>query len=237
MSQIENKNTLFLIPVGLSETSTDWYLPQNVLKTIHSIHFFIVENAKSARQFIKFIQHPVPIQNIEIYELDKHDLDGQHSEIKALLKVNKMAGLMSEAGLPCIADPGTHVVKLAHELDIIVKPMTGPSSILLALISSGLNGQSFKFTGYIPSKPAERKVAIQKLESECIISTQLFIEAPYRNDHLMDDLCLVLKPETMLLLAIELTSENERIICKPAAWWRLNKFEIGKVPCLFGIGR
>ena len=234
---MENKNRLFLIPVGLSETDMDWYLPQNVLKTIHSIQSFIVENAKTARHFLKFIHHPDPIQTIEIYELNKHDLNGQYPEIKKLLQSNKMTGLMSEAGLPCIADPGTHIVKLAHELDIIVKPLTGPSSIILALIASGLNGQSFKFTGYVPSKPADRKTALQKLESESINVTQLFIEAPYRNDHLMGDLCLVLKPDTMLLLAIDITGENERIICKPAAWWKLNKFVIGKVPCIFGIGR
>lgn len=237
MDYSNDKNTLFLIPVGLSEVDFNWYLPINVLKIIHNLDYFIVENAKTARHFLKFVQHPVPIQKIEIYELDKHQPEIQKSEIESILKLNKDIGLMSEAGLPCIADPGTHVVKLAHQLDRTVKPLTGPSSIILALIASGLNGQSFKFTGYVSAKPQERKLALQKLESECQHSTQLFIEAPYRNDHLMTDLYGSLKPETMLLVAMDLTGMNERIICKPISWWKNNKMVIGKVPCLFGIGK
>ncbi len=231
------KNILFLIPVSLSETDYNWYLPSNVLKIIHSLDFFIVENAKSARHFLKSIAHPKPLQQIEIFELDKHDPDSQKKELGQLLKAHEKTGLMSEAGLPCIADPGTHVVKLAHALDIKVKPLTGPSSIILALISSGLNGQNFRFSGYISSKPAERKLAIQKLESECITSTQLLIEAPYRNDHLLKDLIDTLKPDTMLMVAIDITGNQEKIICKPVAWWKNNRLEIGKVPCIFGIGR
>lgn len=237
MVDTDYKNILFLIPVSLSETDCNWYLPSNVLKTIHSIDFFIVENAKSARHFLKSIAHPKPLQEIEIFELDKHDADSQKKELGQLLKSHDKTGLMSEAGLPCIADPGTHVVKLAHALDIRVKPLTGPSSIILALIASGLNGQNFKFSGYISSKPAERKMAIQKLESECLSCTQLLIEAPYRNDHLMNDLIDTLKADTMLVVAIDITGEHEKIISKPAIWWKNNKFEIGKVPCIFGIGR
>ncbi len=233
---MENKNTLFLVPVGLSETSFDWYLPHNVLKTIHSLNHFIAENAKTARHFLKFIQHPTPIQNIEIFELNKHDAASQMGELKTLLQINKTIGLMSEAGLPCIADPGTQIVKLAHEMDIKVRPLTGPSSILLALVASGLSGQNFKFTGYIPSKPIERKSMLQKMEMESALTTQLFIETPYRNDALLNDLCAILKPQTMLLIAINLTDESENITCKPISWWRVHKQTIGKVPCLFGIG-
>lgn len=234
---MKDKNTLFLVPVGLSDTSIDWYLPHNVLKTIHSINHFIVENAKTARHFLKFINHPSPIQTIEIYELDKHDLQGQIADLKTILNSQNPIGLMSEAGLPCIADPGTHVVKIAHELDMRVRPLTGPSSILLALIASGLNGQNFKFIGYIPAKGFDKKQILQQMENEANNTTQLFIEAPYRNDQLLNELCQTLKPSTMLMLAINLTSEDEKIICKPISWWKQNKFEIGKIPCLFGIGK
>ncbi len=234
---MKDKNTLFLIPVGLSDTSIDWYLPHNVLKTIHSINQFIVENAKTARHFLKFIKHPNPIQTIEIYELDKHNLTGQLNEIKTLLNANQSVGLMSEAGLPCIADPGTHIVKLAHEIDMRVKPLTGPSSILLALMASGFNGQNFKFVGYIPAKGLEKKQILLQMENESAHTTQLFIEAPYRNDQLLGDLCEILDPSTMLMLAINLTAEDEKIISKPISWWKQNRMEIGKVPCLFGMGK
>ena len=234
---MKDKNTLFLVPVGLSDTSIDWYLPHNVLETIHSITHFIVENAKTARHFLKFINHPTPLQSIEIYELDKHDLSAQISDLKTFLGGYSRIGLMSEAGLPCIADPGTHVVKLAHEMNMQVKPLTGPSSILLALIASGFNGQSFKFLGYIPTKGLDKKTVLQQLENESNLTTQLFIEAPYRNDQLLTDLCQILKPTTMLMLAIDLTGENENIISKPIGWWKQNKFVIGKVPCLFALGK
>ena len=207
---MKDKNTLFLVPVGLSDTSIDWYLPHNVLETIHSINHFIVENAKTARHFLKFINHPTPLQNIEIYELNKHDLASQIADLKAFLGNHQTVGLMSEAGLPCIADPGTHIVKLAHELNMRLRPLTGPSSILLALIASGFNGQSFKFLGYIPTKGLDKKTVLQQLENEAIHTTQLFIEAPYRNDQLMTDLCQILKPTTMLMLAINLTGEDEK---------------------------
>ena len=234
---MKDKNTLFLVPVGLSDTSINWYLPHNVLETIHSINHFIVENAKTARHFLKFINHPTPLQSIEIYELDKHDLPAQISDLKTFLSSYHRIGLMSEAGLPCIADPGTHVVKLAHEMNIQVKPLTGPSSILLALIASGFNGQSFKFLGYIATKGLDKRTVLQQIENEANHTTKLFIEAPYRNDQLMTDLCQILKPTTMLMLAIDLTGENENIISKPVSWWQQNKFVIGKVPCLFAIGK
>ena len=234
---MKDKNTLFLVPVGLSDTSIDWYLPHNVLETIHSINHFIVENAKTARHFLKFINHPTPLQNIEIYELNKHDLASQIADLKAFLGNHQTVGLMSEAGLPCIADPGTHIVKLAHELNMRLRTLTGPSSFLLALIASGFNGQSFKFLGYIPTKGLDKKTVLQQLENEAIHTTQLFIEAPYRNDQLMTDLCQILKPTTMLMLAINLTGEDENIISKPVSWWKQNKFIIGKVPCLFAIGK
>lgn len=237
MDSSNNKNTLFLIPVGLSDTDINWYLPLNVLKTIHEIRCFIAENAKTARQFLKFIKHPVPIQSIEILELDKHHPEGQKEEIGQFLKKHGIVGLMSEAGLPCIADPGSYVVKLAHKMNMKVRPLTGPSSILMALIASGLNGQNFRFNGYISSKLPERKQFIQKLELESLTCTQLFIEAPYRNDQLLKDLCNFLRRDTMLLLAIDLTGENEKIISKPVQWFRDNPVVVGKVPCMFGIGK
>ncbi len=232
----DKKNTLYLVPIGLSESSFEWFLPHKVKEEIYQINFFIAENAKTARHFLKFISHPTLLPQIEIFELDKHNLDSQKDEIKNILQKNDKTGLISEAGMPCIADPGNHIVKMAHLNHILVKPLVGPSSILLALIASGMNGQQFKFNGYLPQKPDERKQTILKLEIESNHTTQLFIETPYRNDKFLAEMCQILKPNTMLLVAIDLTGENEKIISKPISWYKGNAIEIGKLPCVFGIG-
>lgn len=237
MTNIKQELRLFLIPVSLSDVDLSWVLTPNVHKIIHSLKAYIAENAKTARHFLKQAEHPLPISEIEILELDKHQPDQQNKALLDFMQKYKEVGLMSEAGMPCIADPGNKVVRLAHENDILVKPLTGPSSILLALTASGMNGQSFKFSGYLPQKPAERQAAILKCEKESSESTQLFIEAPYRNDQMLKDLCRILKPNTYLMLAIHLTAEDEKIISRKISWWKQQQLEIGKVPCLFGIGQ
>jgi 16S rRNA (cytidine1402-2'-O)-methyltransferase len=227
---------LFLVPLPISETDINWSISLSVIEQINNIQCFIVENAKTSRRYLKQLNPSVDLNEVHILELDKHNINSQTEEIKALLKTYEAIGLMSEAGLPCIADPGNHVVRMAHDMDMSVKPLSGPSSIILALISSGLNGQQFKFNGYLPAKPMERKQAIQVLEKEAQQVTQLFIEAPYRNDKMLADLLSVLKPHIRLLLAIDINGNDERIICKPVSWWKNNVMEIGKIPCLFGIG-
>ena len=230
-------SVLYLVPTNITEIDVNWTIPSNVINQINNIQVFIVENAKTTRHFLKLLNPSINWVEKLIFELDKHQPESQKKEILELLKSGKDIGLMSEAGLPCIADPGHEVVRMAHDNDIVVKPLNGPSSIILALISSGLNGQNFKFNGYLPSKPDERRKSIQILESESSKTTQLFIEAPYRNENMLKDLIDVLKPETRLLMARDITGENELIICRKVSWWKNNRMELGKVPCLFGIGR
>ncbi len=196
---------------------------------------FIVENAKTARQFIKSIDKSIDFNQVEVFELDKHQENAQTKEIESILKQYQNIGLLSEAGMPCIADPGNIVVQLAHQLQVKVKPTVGPSSILLALIASGFNGQNFSFVGYLPIKTEERKMAILKLEKEAQKSTQLLIEAPYRNQKLFTDFCNLLNPKTKLMIAFDLTGKNETILVKTIENWRKQNLELEKHPCIFGV--
>ena len=221
----------------ISEMEINWSIPLNIINQISTIQCFIVENSKVSRHFLKKVNPNIIWDNIFIYELDKHQIQSQNHEILKLLKQHKQVGLMSDAGLPCIADPGNHVVRIAHENDILVKPLTGPSSIVLALISSGMNGQNFHFNGYLSSKPEERKKDIAALEKLSKETTQVFIEAPYRNERILEDLIRTCLPETYLLVAKDITGENEMIISKPIHWWRKNPMVLGKVPCIFAIGK
>jgi 16S rRNA (cytidine1402-2'-O)-methyltransferase len=232
----KKENVLYLVPVPIAEIDINWSLPLDVIKQIVNIQCFIVENAKTARHYLKQLNPEVKYDEITLFELDKHHLSSQLVEIRALFKQHETIGLMSEAGLPCIADPGNHVVRIAHEMHVRVRPLTGPSSILLALIASGLNGQQFKFNGYLPVKPEDRQPAILKIEKDARQATQLFIEAPYRNEKLLADLVRLLQPSMRLLVAVNLTAEDEKIICQPVSWWKSHKPELGKVPCLFGLG-
>lgn len=231
--KILQKNVLYLIPTPISD-SVDMTWNSDI---IHNISHFVVENAKTARQFLKQIKHPVPLQNIEIIELNKHEFN--HQEILAFLKQNTLLGLMSESGFPCIADPGAKVVHLAQNNDFQIKPLAGPSSIFMALGSSGFNGQKFKFNGYLSPKPIERKTEILSLEKELINQncTQLFIETPYRNNQILKDLIQTLQANTGLCIAMDISGNSELIISKPVNWWRQNEIVLEKLPCIFMIGK
>lgn len=235
--QNQGSSVLYLIPVPIAEGAIDWSLPLNVKNEIINIQHFIVENAKTARHFIKQLNPAVIWDQIEIVELDKHKGYEHNEDILGMFKRAAKVGLMSEAGLPCIADPGHHIVRLAHQLGVKVKPLVGPSSILLALISSGMNGQSFKFNGYLPAKPEERKKALLQLEKDSKDCTQLFIEAPYRNDKMMEDLLKSLQGDTRLLVASDISGQDEQLISLKISDWKKKNHQIGKVPCLFAIGR
>lgn len=231
--KILQKNVLYLIPTPISD-SVDMTWNSDI---IHKISHFVVENAKTARQFLKQSKHPVPLQNIEIIELNKHDFN--HQEILAFLKQNSLIGLMSESGFPCIADPGAKVVHLAQNNDYQIKPLAGPSSIFMALGSSGFNGQKFKFNGYLSPKPIDRKSEILFLEKELINlnCTQLFIETPYRNNQILKDLILTLQTNTGLCIAMDISGNSELIISKPVSWWKQNDIVLEKLPCIFMIGK
>jgi 16S rRNA (cytidine1402-2'-O)-methyltransferase len=233
---------LYLIPCTLSNPGETTVQPEDVLphtikRAIDFIDHYIVENEKTARRFIKSI-HPEKQQpNLILSLLNKHTEIAEHNEfIKPLLN-GKNVGLMSESGCPGIADPGAVIVKLAHEKGIQVVPLVGPSSILLALMASGMNGQSFAFNGYLPIDAHEKKSELKHFErlSQERNQSQLFIETPYRNNKLVEDLVQLLHPATLLCIACDITLPTEFIQTKTIAEWKKNKVDLHKRPCIFII--
>lgn len=233
---------LYLIPITLSnpgETSVvpDEVLPQSIKRAIDCIDNYIVENEKTARRFIKSI-HPEKQQpSLHISVLNKHTETAEHyAFIQPLLNGENM-GLMSESGCPGIADPGAAIVKIAHEKGIQVVPLVGPSSILLALMASGMNGQSFAFNGYLPIDKNDKKQAIKAFErlSHEKNQSQLFIETPYRNNKLVEDLLQILQPSTHLCIACDITLPTEYIKTKTINEWKKEKADLHNRPCIFII--
>jgi 16S rRNA (cytidine1402-2'-O)-methyltransferase len=231
---------LYLIPCTLSnpgETAVtpEDVLPQLIKRTIDCLDHYIVENEKTARKFIKSI-HPEKKQpELKINVLNKHtEVSAHYDFIQPLLNGENM-GLMSESGCPGIADPGAVIVKLAHEKGIQVVPLVGPSSILLALMASGMNGQSFAFNGYLPIDKQEKKQALKMYErlSQEKNQTQLFIETPYRNTKLMEDLLQLLQPSTLLCVACDITLPTEYIKTKTIQEWKKEKADLHNRPCIF----
>jgi 16S rRNA (cytidine1402-2'-O)-methyltransferase len=233
---------LYLIPITLSnpgETSVvpEDVLPQTIKRTIDFIDYYIVENEKTARRFIKSI-HPEKKQpDLNISVLNKHTETAEHNEFIQPLLNGQNIGLMSESGCPGIADPGADIVKLAHEKGIQVVPLVGPSSILLALMSSGMNGQSFAFNGYLPIDKNDKKQALKNFErlSQDKNQSQLFIETPYRNNKLMEDLLQILQPSTLLCVACDITLPTEFIKTKTVNQWKKEKADLHNRPCIFII--
>ena len=233
---------LYLIPITLSnpgETSVvpEDVLPQAVKRVIDFIDDYIVENEKTARKFIKSIHPDKKQPDLKINTLNKHtEISAHHEFIQPLLN-GKNIGLMSESGCPGIADPGAVIVKLAHEKGIQVIPLVGPSSILLALMASGMNGQSFAFNGYLPIDKNDKKQALKMYErlSQEKNQTQLFIETPYRNNKLMEDLLQLLQPSTLLCVACDITLPTEFIKTKAINEWKKEKADLHNRPCIFII--
>lgn len=235
--QENSRPVLYLCPTPISERHPNLIFSRDNISKIIDNKAFIVENIKTTRRFLKKLDPEIEIDSIQFVELNKHKDNQTNSEIIELFKHHNRIGLMSEAGLPCIADPGNLVVRYAHSLNWKVVPIDGPSSIILALISSGLNGQSFKFNGYLPLEKDKKKTYILQLEKESSLTTQLFIEAPYRNDSLFQDLLQILHPQTFLLIASDIQGEKESIRCMSIAEWKKNQILIGKTPCMFAIGK
>ncbi len=231
-------NTLFLIPSFLSDEYTD-VLPNTALEIVRSIDEFVVENEKTARAFLKKIGTKIPQQNFIFHELNEHTDAKSISELAALFKKNKSIGLLSEAGCPAVADPGSEFVRLAHEHNVKVVPLIGPSSILLALMASGMNGQSFAFHGYLPRESGQRKNKLKELEKEAIKKdqTQIFIETPYRNQQMLTDLLESLQANTRLCIAFDITGKGETIKTLSIQDWKKIKIDFHKKPSLFLIGR
>lgn len=229
------KGRLFLIPCTLGDSDPKWVLPYQVEETIRRIRFFIVENEKSARRYIKSITPDKKQSEMVMFTLNKHtDKSILMSFLEPCFAGNDV-GIISEAGCPGIADPGADIVKLAHQNQIVVVPMVGPSSILLAMMSSGMNGQNFAFNGYLPIDKKERRQKIKTLERKADIEnqSQIFIETPYRNDALLSDLLQVLHPDKLLCIACDITLPTEYISTKTVSQWKTSKPELHKRPALF----
>jgi len=229
------KGILYLIPTTLGNDDVKVFLPEHVINIIDTLDEFIAENAKTARQFLKQCNISKPQSQITVNELDKHAPKFNQPELFDSLLNGKNVGLMSEAGCPGIADPGAEVVAIAHQKDIKVVPLTGPSSILLALMASGLNGQQFYFHGYLPKEKGECIAAIKKMEvhSQKNNCSQIFIETPYRNQQLLQLLIETCQPQTKLCLAKEINMSTEQIQTKTIAHWKKEKPELSKKPCVF----
>ena len=231
---------LYLLPVPLGpDADPKAVLPETIEKSVEFIDYYIVENEKTARRFIKAILPTKKQPELKISVLNKHTEPSEHSGFLQPCMEGKNVGLMSEAGCPGVADPGAAIVKLAHEKGIQVVPLVGPSSILLAMMASGMNGQSFAFNGYLPIEKGEKKNTLkfyEKLSNEKSQS-QLFIETPYRNNKLIDDLLQTLHPGTHLCLAADITLDSEFIKTKTVAQWKKEKPDLHNRPCIFIIHR
>ena len=214
--------TLYLIPVPLGPTAPQESLPTNVLAIVRPLTYFVVEQAKTARAFLKAAGTDTSLQELQLEELNEHTKEAELDRLLAPLRAGHNAGLLSEAGCPAVADPGANLVALAQKEGIRVVPLIGPSSLLLALMASGLNGQRFAFQGYLPAKEAERTKALRDLESESRKrqQTQLFIETPYRNQALFNSILQTCQPATRLTVATDLTLNSESVLTRSIAQWK-----------------
>ena len=237
MKPVSLKGKLYLIPTTLGEMDPHDVLPQTVKRAIDFIDDYIVENEKTARKFIKSI-HPEKVQSsLRLSSLNKHTEVTEYSAMIAPCLNGLNIGLMSEAGCPGVADPGAVIVKIAHEKGIQVVPLVGPSSILLAMMASGMNGQSFAFNGYLPIDKAEKKAALKNFENLSSIKnqSQIFIETPYRNNKLLEDLLQTLQPNTHLCIATDITLPSEYIKTFRVAEWKKIKVDLHNRPTIFII--
>ena len=214
--------TLYLLPVPLGATPAEAVIPAPTLDTARQLQHFVVENAKTARAMLKLMQHPIPLRELDLQELNEHTPADAVSALLAPLRAGKDLGLMSEAGCPAVADPGSLLVALAHAEGIRVAPLVGPSSLLLALMASGLNGQNFAFHGYLPAREPERSQTLRHLEATSRKSggVQLFIETPYRNAALFDSILACGHPASRLCIAMALTTTDEWICTRSLAQWK-----------------
>lgn len=230
---------LYLIPVPLAEVQHNTCLPSYNAIIVRTLHYFIVENIRSARRFLKAVDRDIDIDKITFYELNKHTSDSDKANYIAPLLAGEDMGIISEAGCPAVADPGSDIVRLAHKAGVSIVPLVGPSSILLALMASGFNGQGFAFKGYLPIHEGERARAIKEMELRAVNGdeTQIFIETPYRNDKMLEELLKHCRPTTRLCIASNITSDTANIITKEIEQWRKQKPIIGKQPTIFLLGR
>ena len=227
---------LYLLPAALSEDSPpESVVPAAVLQRMRELRHFVVEDAKTARRWLAACGHPGPLRELAMAVLDEHTPPNAVSALLAPVREGHDVGLLSEAGLPAVADPGAALVAAAHAEGIAVVPLVGPSSVLLALMASGLDGQRFRFVGYVPVEAAARRAALQELERQSARhrETQVFIETPYRNEALLADVLASCKGTTRLAVAADLTGPGEWIRSAPVDAWKAKPAAIGKRPAIF----
>lgn len=230
--------TLYLIPVPLGPVAPETCLPPDTLAAARRLDRFVVERAKTARAHLKAMGHPLPMQQIDMQELNEHTPAPAITDLLAPLLAGHDLGLLSEAGCPAVADPGANLVRAAHAAGVPVMPLVGPSSILLALMASGLGGQRFAFHGYLPAKEPERSRTIQSLEKAARRdrATQLFIETPYRAAALLDALAATLSPAMLVSVGADLGLLNQLIRTQRAQDWRGHSDLVKDRLAVFGIG-
>lgn len=228
---------VYLIPTTLGDSPVENVIPSYVIDIINSTNHYIVENIKTARRYLIKAGIKTKIDDLTFYELNKHSLPEQYASYLNPIKEGCNIGIISEAGTPGIADPGAEIAAIAHRKNIPVVPLVGPSSILLSVMASGLNGQNFAFVGYLPIKKPERIKRIKDLErrSQVENQTQLFIETPYRNQHLLEDILANCSSETKLCIAADITLESEFIKTKSVNEWKKGVPNLHKQPCIFLI--
>lgn len=231
--------TLYLIPVALGETNNDKLFPNLNLRLLDELEYLVVENEKSARRFIRSTGNKRDFDGLELILLDKRTKQHEISRPIELLIQGKDVGIMSEAGCPGVADPGQILISQAHQFNIKVVPLIGPSSILLGLMASGLNGQGFTFHGYIPIEKRDRLNKLREMNAAVSKTghTQIFMETPYRNQHLFDDILKTCNGNHKLCVAVDITLETEEIKTLAIAEWKTQKIDLHKRPCMFLLGQ
>ena len=232
-------SVLYLIPVELGETPQDRVLPAYNREVILGIKHFIVEEVRSARRFLKRVEKDIDIDSLSFYPMGKHADATLFAKYLKPLEAGEDMGVISEAGCPAVADPGADIVAIAQRKNYKVVPLVGPSSMIMAVMASGLNGQSFAFHGYLPIDPADRVKRLKQLELRAAQEhqTQLFIETPYRNQKLFDTFCQILRPQTRLCIAAGITTSEEWIKTRTIAEWKRSKLpDLSKTPAIFLFG-
>lgn len=230
---------LYLIPTPLGKTPANNSVPADVIRIIHKLDTFFVESLPSARKFLQWVDHPIPEYELKLYLLNKKSTASEIHDMLQVVIETGSAGMFSEAGAPAVADPGAQLVHICHTNGITVHPLVGPSSVVLALMASGCNGQQFTFHGYLPREPESRKQAISRIEKNAGSDgyTHLFMETPYRNADLWDDLLATLKPDTVLGYGQNLTLPSEQTTSKEVMMWQADMEKLSDDPAIFFMYR
>lgn len=230
--------TLYLIPTPLGNVDPHPTLAPQIAEALESIEVYVAEKPKTAARFLARIGFGERLEHVVFVPTDRLTVAAMLDELVNELEAGRNVGVLSEAGCPGVADPGSLIVRAAHARNMAVVPLVGPSSIILAVMASGLNGQEFVFHGYLPAKRSMRIEALRRLErsARATGSTQIFIEAPHRNDHLLGDITTTCRPDTLVCVALDLTLATEYIRTKAVAAWRVEKVLLGKHPAIFLVG-